>query len=155
LPVTGHRLQAQTAQVAYLKNVFLYFFPLVVILSLIPFHFVAAIRRELDRGNHRLVLALLTGKSESMRSTNAPYLRVGWLSAGLFGAALVSLIMTNRLFDHLKEGPYMDLFMKLVLARVFVYFSLGLACLLWYHRALSELKRESLVGPLVFGRPNS
>jgi hypothetical protein len=26
-PVTGHRLQAQTAQVAYLKNVLLYFFP--------------------------------------------------------------------------------------------------------------------------------
>lgn len=152
-PVTGHRLQAQTAQVAYLKNVFLYFFPLAVVLWLIPFHFVAAIRRELDRGNHRLVLEMLTGKPESVRPTNAPYLRVWWLSAGLFGAALVSLIMTNRLFDHLTEGPYMGLFMKLVLARVFVYFSLGLACLLWYHRALNELKRESMASkPLTLSR---
>jgi hypothetical protein len=115
-----------------------------VILWLIPFHFVATLRHELNRGNHQLVLALLTGQAKAVRPTNAPYLRVWWLSAGLFGAALVSLIMTNRLFDHLTEGPYMDLFMKLVLARMFVCFSLGLACLLWYHRSLSELKRDSL-----------
>jgi hypothetical protein len=54
------------------------------------------------------------------------------------------LVLTQDLFDHLKPNPYKNLFMQLVLGRVLLYFATGLFCVLWYSRALDEIKRECL-----------
>lgn len=52
--------------------------------------------------------------------------------------------MTSRLLDHLKPGPHMNLFTQLVYLRGIVYFVLGIESLIWYYRAIDEIKRECL-----------
>ncbi len=49
--------------------------------------------------------------------------------------------MTSRLLDHLKPGPYTNLFTQLVYIRGFLYFGLGIWCLIWYYQAIDEAKR--------------
>lgn len=141
-PVTAYRAQAQTAQAAYAKNVLLYFLPLAAILGLVPFHFIAALRFEMRSGNPQSVRARLNGEGHGSVSQKAVYFRLHYLTAALFLTALFSIAMTNRLFDNLKQAPYMNLFMLLALGRVLVYFSLGILCLLWYGRALNAIQSE-------------
>jgi hypothetical protein len=133
-----------SGQAAYLKNIALYFLPLATVYVLIPFHFVLAVQREVRGNQHTAVLSLLTGEGNATAPRGAVYVRVRWLAIGLFAAALLSLVLTQDLFDHLKPNPYKNLFMQLVLGRVLLYFATGLFCVLWYSRALDEIKRECL-----------
>jgi hypothetical protein len=133
-----------SAQAAYLKNVALYFLPLATVYVLLPFHFVLSVQREVFNNQHKSVLALLTGERNATAPRGAVYLRVRWLAIGLFAAAMLSVALTQDLFDHLRPNPYKNLFMQLVLGRVFLYFTTGLFCVLWYSRALNEVKRECL-----------
>jgi len=134
-----------SGQAAYLKNIALYFLPLATVYVLIPFHFVLAVQREVRNSQHTAVLFLLAGERNATAPRGAVYLRVWWLAIGLLAAALLSLVLTQDLFDHLKPNPYKNLFMELVLGRVLLYFATGLCCVLWYSRALNEIKRECLV----------
>jgi hypothetical protein len=135
--------QPWSAQSAYLKNVALYFLPLATFYVLLPFHFVLTLQRELASKRHGPVLALLTGERKAT-TPGAVYLRVGWLALALFVVALLSVVMTQDLFDHLKPSPYKNLFMHLALGRTLLLFGIALLCLLWYSRVLNEIKRECL-----------
>src|ERR1017187_3661655 len=132
-----------SAQAAYLKNVVLYFLPLATVYILLPFHFVLAVQRELAAKRHGPVLALLTGERKAAAS-GAVYLRAGWLAVALFVVALLAVVMTQDLFDHLKPNPYKTLFMYLALGRTLLVFGIALLCVLWYSRALNEIKEECL-----------
>jgi len=135
--------QSWSAQSAYLKNLVMYFLPLATFYILLPFHFVLALQRELAAGRHGPVLALLTGE-RTASTRGAVYVRVGWLALALFVVALLSVVMTQDLFDHLKPSPYKNLFMHLALGRTLLLFGIALLGLLWYSSALSEIKRECL-----------
>ena len=135
--------QSWSAQSAYLKNVVMYFLPLATFYVLLPFHFVLALQRELAAKRYGSVLALLTGERKAT-APGAVYLRVGWLALALFVVALLSLVMTQDLFDHLKPSPHKNLFMHLALGRTLLLFGIALLCLLWYSKALNEIKGECL-----------
>jgi hypothetical protein len=135
--------QSWSAQAAYLKNLVMYFLPLATFYVLLPFHFVLALQRELAAKRHGRVLALLTGEPKAA-APGAVYLRIGWPALALFVIALLSLVMTQDLFDHLKPSPYKNVFMHLALGRTLLLFGIALLCLLWYSGELNEIKRECL-----------
>jgi hypothetical protein len=125
---------------AYLKNVVLYFLPLATFYILLPFHLVLALQRELRANEHDRVLALLTGERTAAAPEATMYPRVRWLAVTLFAAALLSVVMTQDLFDHLKPNPNKNLFMQLALGRTLLLFGTALLCLRWYSTALNEIK---------------
>lgn len=140
-PVTSLRIQAYTAQAAYLKGIW-YLLLLTIVFLTIPFHLVLVLQRELVQGRHRLSLGLLTGEKWAVSPPGAFYLsvRLLWVLLGL--AALVSIPMIAHLLDNLVPSPYMNLFIHLLQARWVLAFGLGVECIAWYSRALNELKRE-------------
>lgn len=143
--VTESSRQTQTAQGAYLKNVLLYFLPVVVVVFvLVPFHFVVSLQRDMHAGGRRRVHDLLLGRRRSVAPENAIYLRVTWLAVILSGAAVTSMLLTFHLLENIKPHPYMNMFTQLVVWRVLLYFALGLGCLIWYAQSLNAMKRECL-----------
>ena len=136
--------QAQSAQAAYFKNMVLYFLPLASIYLVLPFHFVLALQQDVAAQRHSEVAALLSSEPRAVAPKGAIFLRVRWLAVTLALAAVLSAILTQDLFDHLRQGRYMNLFMLLALGRCLLYFGLGLLCLLWYAKTLNEIKRECL-----------
>ncbi len=143
-PITQSTLQSYPAQAAYLKNTS-YFLALGFIYMILPFHFIVTLDREIERGHHRQVLGLLTGDKLIAAPRGTIYPRFWALASLLVVLAASSLVMTSRLLDHLKPGPYMNLFTQLVYLRGILYFTLGIECLIWYYRAIDEIKSECLV----------
>lgn len=141
IPITQATFQTQTAQAAYLKNMAIYFLPLVIVFLGIPFHLVASLEREIAINNSAKVRNLLSHKRASA-PRNAIYLRPRTLGILLLVASIVSLASTFWLLDHLKTGPYMNRFTLLVMCRLILYFGLGAECLLWYSRTLNEVKDQ-------------
>jgi hypothetical protein len=142
-PITLSDQASYPAVVAYLKDVS-YYLPLGLLYLVIPFHLVVALQRALQDRQHRMVLALLSGDGRAVAPRGAYFPKPGILGAIMAAIGMLSVVMTTNLFDHLARGPYRTLFMSLVLLRTVIYFLLGLECLIWYGRALSELKRECL-----------
>ena len=143
-PITQSTLQSYPAQAAYLKDMS-YFIVLAFCFLIVPFHFIVSAERHIERGQSDEILRLLTGNklSASPRGTIYPHF---WALASLLVVlAAFSLVMTSRLLDHLKPGPYMNLFTQLVYLRGILYFALGIECLIWYYRAIDEIKRECLI----------
>jgi len=136
--------QPWTAQAAYLKNVALYFLPMATFYILLPFHFVIALQRELAARRPGPVLALLTGQRKAPSVVGAIYLRVSRLAWALFATALLSVVMTEDLFDHLKPNHYKELFIWLVLGRTLLLFGVAVLWLLWYSKSLDEIELECL-----------
>lgn len=142
-PVTMMRIQAYTAQAAYLKGI-RYILPLAAVFLCVPYHFVVAQQRELRCGRHGFVLALLTDQKWAVTIPGAFYITTRTLWLLLLAALLASLPMTANLFDNLLPGRYMNLFTQMVQIRWLLYFGLGLECLAWYSRAINALKAECL-----------
>ena len=140
-PITQLRIQAYTAQAAFLKGIW-YLLPLTVIFFAIPFHFVLVMQKEIAEGRHRLSLGLLSGERWAVSPPNAFHLPVKALWIIFVAAVLASIPMIAHLMDNLIPGPYMNLFVHLLQMRWFLAFALGLESLAWYSRALNELKRE-------------
>lgn len=143
-PITQSTLQSYPAQAAYLKDTS-YFLVLAFCFLIVPFHFIVTVEREIERGQCDHILRLLTGHKLSAAPKGTLYARFWALAAFLVVLAAFSLFMTSRLLDHLKPGPYMNLFTQLVYLRAILYFGLGIECLIWYYRALEELKNECLI----------
>lgn len=141
-PVTDANFQTFTAYAAYLKSL-CYFLLLAVIFMIIPGHLVVSLRRELRNGNQQFVANLLRGKRSSAPPAGAYYLRVRWLGVALLGTAVLGLGLTAHLFENLKLGPHMNLFMHLAYWRLVIFFLLGAECLAWYYHSLNEIRREA------------
>ncbi|MGI8639820.1 MAG: winged helix-turn-helix domain-containing protein [Pyrinomonadaceae bacterium] len=118
-PITVAHFQSQPAFAAFVKNSLMYFLPLGVVFILIPFHFVCA--------------------RESRISTTFSAINPSF--AHLFGlwlvAVMYAIFSTFYLLDNLLPAQFHGLFVLLAFLRFFVYFGLGLACLLWYKSALN------------------
>lgn len=138
VPITQLSFQSYPAQAAYLKDTS-YSLLLAVCFLILPFHFVVARQRDVIEGKQNEVLALLTGDKLVALSMRAIFVRPWMLAAVLLVFAGFSLKLTSHLLDHLRPGPYMNLFTQLIYARLLVYFALGLICIIWYAKALNEI----------------
>lgn len=145
VPITQSTLQSYPAQAAYLKDMS-YFVVLAFCFLIVPFHFIVTVERDIERRQHAQVLGLLTGNKLSASPRGTIYPRFWALASLLVVLAAFSLAMTSRLLDHLKPGEYMNLFTQLVYLRGILYFGLGIECLIWYYRAIEEVKRKCLTG---------
>jgi DNA-binding winged helix-turn-helix (wHTH) protein len=140
-PATESHLQAQTAFGAYFKNAFLYFLPLGVFLLLLPWHGVAALRRELAAGRGGEVRRWLDSAPSAVAPAGAVYLKPKWLAVALAIPALPALALTQNLLGNLRPGPYQNLFTTLVWLRLLGYFALGVAGVIWYEAAWRKCKK--------------
>jgi hypothetical protein len=143
-PVTQAAIHTYSGQAAYLKDILIYFLPVGLVFMLAPFHFVAAVQRQMSSGRHADVLRLLIGDRRAATPSGAVYLTMRWLVGLVLGAGAASLWLTSHLFDNLKSGSHTNLFMQLAYGRALLWFGLALWCVWWYYRTLNELKRECL-----------
>ena len=137
-------IQAYTAQAAYLKGI-RYALAFAGIFLLAPFHFVLVMQRELKAGRSRLSLALLSRQQWAVAPQGSFFLGVRTLWILLLVTLLISIPMGSHMFDDLKTGPLMNMFIQLMQLHSLLFFGMGLECLAWYTRALNELKRECLI----------
>jgi len=142
-PITEATFQTYTAQAAYLKDI-CYFFPLVLLFLITPFHFVIAMQRELSSRQDCLAFGLLTGDRSSVAPKGSIYFRTWVMGCILVLLVAYFLIARARLLDNLSPGPYINLFEQLIHLRLILYFGLAVQCFAWYYRALNELKRQYL-----------
>ena len=141
--ITEATFQTYTAQTAYLKSIF-YFLPIALIYLVLPFHFVVAMQRELQRGRSVAVQSVLTRSRSSALPRGVLYPHFSVLCAILIIATAVSIYMGAHLLENLKGQTYTNLFIHLVQVRWLLYLLLGIECLSWYYGALQEMKRECL-----------
>jgi hypothetical protein len=140
-PITILRTVPQTAQAAFLKNIALYFLPLIALAWLIPFHCVSYLRRQIILGKTGNVQTLLDSSQATAQPAGAIYIRPAWLWVSLFVVGLVSIFATQDLLSKLVQGRFANLFMLLAVAKTSVYLSLGVACVTWYSKALGLIRR--------------
>jgi hypothetical protein len=142
-PITRAQFQTYPAHGAYLKSVY-YFLPLAVVFLILPYHFVVATRKDVRAGRRRQTLALLAGRRTYAAPAGTIYVKGRWLAITLALAAVAAVVATAHLLENLVPGEHKDFFTQLVEWRLALYFALGLMCLVWYSRALDEIKRECL-----------
>lgn len=143
-PITEASIRVYTAQGAYLKGLF-WIVPNGLIYLLLPFHFVVCLQRELFAGQHRSVLALLSGEKQSVSPRGAIYPRLWFLLVLLIAMGLGIVPGAATLFDQLQPSPYQNLFTLSYFLRWGLQLALGLGCVIWFYRALNEVKRECLI----------
>jgi hypothetical protein len=142
-PITESLNQAQSAQGAYLKDIY-YSLILAVLFVIPPYCFVVRMQQELHAGRHASALDLLTGNKLSVAPPGTVYVRLWVLGLALMIMASLSVYLTANLLDHIKPSAYMNLFTNMIYLRLILYYGLGVECLAWYYRALNDLKRECL-----------
>lgn len=142
-PTVEAAFQTYPVHLGFLKSAF---YALLVgpVFVVWPFHFVLATQRELQRGAHRQVLALLSGDRRHVPPRGVLYPRL-WI-LGLYFAVLFVFhwVGVSHLFDNLHEREHANLFRALVMVRVGLSLILPALCLWWYATALNELRRECL-----------
>jgi len=143
-PITEATFQTWTAQAAFLKDT-VYTVAFTALFTLVPFHFIVTMQRELQGGRHRMAFELLTGGRFAVAPTRAPYIRAWLLGVLLVCGAIYSIVSTAHLLEALKVTEYSNLFIHTIQIRWLLFLALGLEGLAWYHSALNELKRESAV----------
>ncbi len=141
--ITEATFQTWTAQAAYLKDT-VYTVAFAALFTLVPFHFIIAMQRELQGGRHRMAFELLTGSRFGIAPLRSPYIRLSLLGVLLLGGAVYSILSTAHLLEALKVTAYSNLFIQIIQIRWLLFLALGLEGLAWYHSALNELKRESI-----------
>lgn len=152
-PTVQATFETRSAAGGFLKNELLYFVPL--LLFLLPtFHAIVRLQGELRAGRIRPTRDLLTGSPESLAPRGVWFVPLWLLVAVLLLAVVIGDRGVNNLLDHLTRGPYSDLFTAALYVRVFLWYLLAVGAMLWYQRALSELKRETLIATRLFqGHP--
>jgi DNA-binding winged helix-turn-helix (wHTH) protein len=145
-PVTQASFQTLPGYVAYLKTI-AYFLALALVYVVLPFHLVAALHRAIAAGNIWLVERVLASRWISAIPGSAVYVRAWWLGLGLTAIAIVSFARSMVMYTELRHGAYYGLFVQLHLWRVLAFYALGFESLIWYSRALNELRLMALERP--------
>jgi len=134
--ITSLSFQGLTAYSAYLKDT-TYVYTLGIVFVLLPFHYVVSLEREIRAGRLEITTARLAHK------TRAVFIRPGLLLAILVGVGAWSQVSIAHIFENLRPGPYLGLYMNLVQIERFLGLALALECLAWYHLNLTGLDRGS------------
>jgi DNA-binding winged helix-turn-helix (wHTH) protein len=139
IPITQANFQTYPALAAYFKDM-VYFAALAFLYLILPFHRVLRMEVEIRKGRYRSVLDICTAELSAPLGASYPGFWV--LALLLVIIALAALAMTAHLLDNLKPSPYSNLFTLLVYLRGVLYFGMGVECLIWYHSALGDLRRD-------------
>lgn len=141
--VTDMSSQSQPAQAAYLLRE-AYFLVLCAIFMLPTFHFILAMKHQIQKGECQSVLGLLTGDKFSITPPGVLFIKsrvlIGLLVL-MTGYASISYFV---LISQLEADPHRNLFSILFTVRVLLYLSIAAQCCVWYSRALEDLKRTCL-----------
>jgi hypothetical protein len=140
-PTVAASFQTYPVRLGYLKSVF-YAWLAGPLLVLWPFHFVVTMQAHLAGGRYAQILGVLNRDKTALPPRNTPFIPVWvlvWYVVGLFAFNYFGL---THLFENLQPGPYMSLFMTVVLIRVTAWLLLAVIAVLWYANSLTELKRE-------------
>lgn len=130
--VTAAGIQTFTAQAAYLKNIF-WFQALAVLYLILPWQEIASRERERRMGG-------AAGQASQRWSSKT---KLSFLVVLLILALAASALMSYYLFERLRPGTGMNLFMQLVLWRLILSAALGLKCLTWYARISLDYERTT------------
>ena len=142
--ITEATFKTYTAQGAYLKGIF-WIIPSGLIFLLWPYQFILALQREMRLREHTSVLRLLTGDKQSVTPHGTVYPRVWFL---VFVQIVISVSVVpgaSNILENLTNSPYQNLFTLSYLARWGLQFTFGLSGIVWFVRALNEVKRECLM----------
>lgn len=145
-PITEANFQTYPAHAAYLKNIF-YFCGLGVLLIVLPRTIVIWLRTRIDTGDKRVTEGLNENKGSKLKIFNLILLSPFLLLFLILLTLLFSILATSHLFENLKPGQYLNLFIQLALLRNFLYFALAIECLIWYWFSVYSLKEYSLKIP--------
>ena len=142
--ITEATFKTYTAQGAYLKGIF-WIVPSGLIFLLWPYQFILTLQREMKLRQHSSVLGLLTGDKRSVTPRGTIYPRV-WFLVFIQLAISVSIVPgASNILENLTNSPYQNLFTLCYLARWGLQFAVGLSGIVWFVRALNEVKRECLI----------
>ena len=142
--------QTRSSSAGYVKNVLLYFLPL--LLFILPtFHGIVSLQRELRAGRHRFVRELLTKSPYGIAPRGVWFVPLWLLITVLVAAVFIGYQGTNHMLDNLSPGPYANLFTTALHVRVVLWYVVALLCLVWYQRSLQELKREAVAAARLLG----
>lgn len=142
LPITEATFETYPARAAYLKDAGS-FLALAFFFLLLPSHFVFAAQHESAVNLPNDERGVTSEQPIIARRTLYP--RFWFLCLLLILFALIAIAGTAHLLDHLKPGPYMNLFVELLYLREILYFGLGTYCLVWYYRAINRAQKEHIL----------
>jgi hypothetical protein len=142
-PLVEASFQTWPVNLAFVKSTF-HAWLVAPLFMLWSFHFVVLMQKQLTEGRYRRVLGLLVGQPEAVPPPGGRYLPVWLLVVAYAGIFIYNLAGLSHLLDNLIAGPYTNLFIALLLARVAVWLVLPALCIWWYQGALDDLKRECL-----------
>jgi hypothetical protein len=142
--------ETRSAAGGYVKNVGMYFVPL--LLFVLPtFDAVVQLQRHLRAGRHQAVLDLLSRQPHAV-APRGVWILPGWfLVLVLSVAVIVGYQGVHHLLDNLRPGPFAQLFSLALYVRVGLWFLIALIALAWHHAMLNELKREAAIGSKLLG----
>jgi hypothetical protein len=135
-PVIDATVQTLGAYDSFLKSTTTLFLPLAIFFVVCPFHSVVSKQMELQTGARRI--------------SDPPQ---GWvieirplvLATLIIVSALFFLISSSYLIDHLKPGPYSNLFFQLFMSRFCVFYALGIEALWWYWVMLKKIRLRDAI----------
>lgn len=143
VPITESSIETYPAHAAYLKDAGS-FLVLAFFFLLLPSHFVFALQSALHLNSREHFSGPLSEQLITTVARHALYPRFWFLCLLLVLFALISIAGTAHLLDHLKPGPYANLFVELLYFRGILYFGLGLFCLIGYYRVISRIRSEGV-----------
>lgn len=140
IPING----ASTPQEIYVQNIGIDL-ALITVYLLVPFHFIINLQRELVEGRHQAVLKLLKREKDSVPVRHTIYLRIWPLLIPLASQVFIIWRIQDQFMRTLAPGKYRVFYVTFAQITWFIYFVLGVSWLIWYYRAINELKRECLI----------
>jgi hypothetical protein len=141
-PIVLANFQTMTARIGWMKSVGQAL--QIPLLSLIPFHFVLAMQYELWANRVDRILRVLTRDPMAVTPRGSLFIRPAIAAVIFVLFASWWIIGSAHLLENLQPGPYLGLFMTLGILRMMLVLLTLLAVLIWYARALNELKREAI-----------
>jgi hypothetical protein len=117
---------------------------IVAALSLLAFHAVVGLQRELWRGQSRTVVQLLGRHPLAVWPRGTFFISPWVMTAVVAGLSIWFVLGVTYVLERLLPSPEMPLFMALNLARMALLLVAGVWIAVWYTRALNEIKREAI-----------
>ena len=142
-PIVDARFDTFTGQAGYLKAL-VYTLPLGVVFVALPFHGVLRLQREVTLGECWNVMALTSRGEKGNSPRGAIFVRPSWLYWAVAITAAASFTGALHLIRNLESGPYSNLFGRVVVLRIMLWFALATLGTAWFHWRVNALRRDCI-----------
>jgi anti-sigma factor RsiW len=139
-PTIQADIATRTAFAGFVKNVLLYFLPLMVVFVLLPFQAVVALECDVRQGKVNNVRSLLVSRFGFV-PTGVVLVQPGVLGGLLAALAVLGIAGANYLLDAVRPGPFAGLFALALYVRMFCWFATAAIGVWWYAVRLDDIKR--------------